>query len=212
MAVYLDEDMVGYDAGLIGFPHLLLCMGFVIRTNNDLWGVHLTGVDASASTFAEFWQWCSAKGLLAGTITDIYGCANHKIRYGTTSAAAGINAWKSEMGGFANVMGYHGEAHGFDTSIIHPKDGTYVEYRHQNFGNQSCRIFYKRNEKTHEVGNGQLVNYNGGTSNIAKVNKKHGGFNSMAIVKVGVAGNTSFFHTGKIHEVDYASRLTTVQV
>jgi hypothetical protein len=203
----LDEDMVGHDPAVIGFPHLLLCLGFVARTNADLWGVHLTSPANSPGTFAAFWGWAQAKGLAVGAITDIYGSGNHVIRYG----GGGVGAWTAEMQGFANTMGYHGPAHGFDTSIIDPKDGTYVEYTLQNGGLQPCTILYKRNEKTVQTGTA-AVNYGGGTAEVAAWDAGNNRFRQISFPKTGVIGKKSFFHTGIFHEVDYAVRLTTIAV
>ena len=50
------------------------------------------------------------------------------------------------MEAFAKELSFTGPAHGFDTSIIDPKDGTYVEYR-VDHGPQPVKIIYKRNEK-----------------------------------------------------------------
>ena len=40
----------------------------------------------------------------------------------------GKDDWRAEMQAIAGVLGYHGKASGFDTSIIDPQHGTYVEF------------------------------------------------------------------------------------
>ncbi len=211
MPAMLDENMVGHDADTIGFPHLLLCMGFVARTNADLWGVHLVDPNDSPGMFTQFVNWAQAKGLVTGNITDIYGSGNHHVRYGTNDAGAGLQAWTLEMQGFANQLGWNGPAHGFDTSIINPQDGTYVEYHLQLAGNQPCTIFYKRNEKTVDTGIAP-VPYAGGTSDVAAWDTYFNRFKPLPLVRTGVVGRQSFFHTGVFHEVDYGVRLTTINV
>jgi hypothetical protein len=207
----LDEDMMGRDPAVVGFPHLLVCMGFVARTNADLWGVHLTTVVNSPGTFAAFWTWAQTKGLGTGAITDIYGSGNHRVRYGTNTAPAGWGAWNVEMQGYANHMGWNGPAHGFDTSIINPQDGTYVEYQLQLAGAQPCTIFYKRNEKTVPTGT-TTVNYAGGAGDVAAWDHAQNRFRGMAFPKTGVIGRVSTFHKGTFHELDYALRMRTVAV
>ena len=46
----------------------------------------------------------------------------------------------------AGRLHYTGPISGFDTSIINPTDGTYVEYRRRPHEDK-CDIFYKRNER-----------------------------------------------------------------
>lgn len=148
MAVYLDENFVGSD-DVIGFPHLVLCLGFVLigtprdRAGATLWGVHLTDTENSGWTFDVFRDWC-LEACDVESITAIYGCCNRQVRYG------GLNptqAWRDEMLGFADRIGFSGPVRGFDTGIIDPRDGTYVEYVLNPLAGDSCRIFYKRHEK-----------------------------------------------------------------
>ena len=99
MPQFLDEDMMGRDTTIVGFPHLLVCMGFVLRTNADLWGVHLTDTNQTAAVVPQFWNWATGKGLAPGAVTDMYGCCNHRIRYGTNTNQAGVAAWTAEIQG-----------------------------------------------------------------------------------------------------------------
>ncbi len=211
MAVYLDEDMMGRDDDLVGFPHLLLCMGFVARTNAGPWGVHLTSPANSPGTFTAYCNWAKGKGLTAGAITDLYGCCNHVVRYGTSSPTAGLKAWREEMAAFANQLGWSGPARGFDTGIIDPRDGTYVEYRQQIGGAQPCAIFYKRNEKTVVPGTTSVASQ-GGTADVVAWDAGNKQFRAMAFPKTNVVGKVSALHTGVFHELDYALRLTKIGV
>ena len=202
MPVFLDEDMMGRDAATIGFPHLLLCMGFVARTNNDLWGVHMVTPASSQATFAAFWHWAQGRGLATAAITEIYGCCNRKIRYGQGILAA----WAGEMQWFANTLGnWHGQAHGFDTSIIDPRDGTYVEYQWRLAG--LCRLFYKRDEETVQTGlSRQLVaNHSPDIQKYSAIIVS--GFSPILFAKPGISSQA-----GALDEVDYALRLTTIQL
>jgi hypothetical protein len=211
MAVFLDEDMFGRDDNTIGYPHLLLCMGFALRTANELWGVHLTDVKSSALMIPLFWKWAQAKGLNSNTITDMYACCDHKGRYGITSRSAGLKAWTTELQNHASAIGWNGPAHGFDTGIISPQKGTYVEYIHQTKGSQPCDIFYKRDEKTVR-GTSNTILSNGGSADVVSwstFNNKLRGFSNMI---GGINGKKSSSHTGKFHKLNYALRLTTIKV
>ncbi len=149
MPVYLDEQMIGLDSDVIGFPHLLLCMGFVTLTEDgggalNLSGIHLTDTVASQRAFPYFVEELYKSGVPA-KIHAIYGCCNRTVRYpGVGDPKA---AWRTEMTGFAKMLGFKGPARGFDTGIIAPEDGTYVEYQLSRVGGRTIRIFYKRNEK-----------------------------------------------------------------
>jgi hypothetical protein len=115
------------------FPHLLVCMGFVAQTNNDLWGVHLTTAGAHS-------QERDSQRAQLPTCT-----VAATARYGTGVSTPHVN-WMDEMESFARVLGWHGSAHGFDTSILDPRNDTYVEYRRRLAG--LCRIFYKLHKET----------------------------------------------------------------
>jgi hypothetical protein len=145
MPIYLDENYFASDAALVGFPHLVFCMGFVAvvndGTNRTMWGVHLVGLKDSATAFpffaAELLKTATAKQIKA-----IYGCCNRAVRYGRTDNAT----WKAEMMAFAKMLGYNGPAYGFDTGIIDPREGTYVQYELRDNAD-SCRIFYRQNDR-----------------------------------------------------------------
>jgi hypothetical protein len=85
MPVFLDEQMVGIDSDVIGFPHLLVCMGFVVRSDSgngheNLSGIHLTDLAASQRAFPLFVQELVDSGTSAKMI-EIFGTCNRGIRY-----------------------------------------------------------------------------------------------------------------------------------
>jgi hypothetical protein len=207
MAVYLLEDYMGRDNAVIGFPHLVVCMGLALRTANDLWGVHLTQTDASQATFNQFWTYATNKGLAAAAVTDMYSSCNLSVRYAAGTAAARIEIWKCEIRNFAARMNWHGNAHRFDTGVLAPTDGTYVEYQHQAHGAPACRIFYKKNEKTQQTGSVAVPN-NGGMADCVAWDPFNNAYRAQAYNKTGMIVTTP----GGIRELDYANRLVTYAV
>ncbi|OUS29438.1 hypothetical protein A9Q99_10110 [Gammaproteobacteria bacterium 45_16_T64] len=140
MPVYLDEENISSDDTTIGFPHLLLCMGLVYVADGALHGIHLTSRSNTEDAIKAFKAYLNKHSITGGTA--LYGSANHGIRYGKANSKA---SWKQEMTYIANEIGYTGKVRGFDTAILKPKKGTYVEYQTKADG--TCKIFYKRNEK-----------------------------------------------------------------
>ena len=212
MAVYLNEGDVGQAVDLIGFPHLLVCMGFVALTADHMYGLHMdsTQQEHRAKAFPALWQFMLAKG--AGAIVALYGCCNRHERYKhLASDAARHAAWAAEMGDMAQALGqYHGPARGFDTSIIAPVDGTYVEY-HPNYVQGRCRIYYKRHERMNYT---KLDHTQDKAPNPdqAYVSYYTGKLRDVDVETVAAAGKRSLTHKGTLHEVDYALRLDEVQV
>jgi hypothetical protein len=150
MPVYLDEDQMGSDAAVVGFPHLLLCMGVVCVTNNTLYGIHFTEVDKTNELADTFSAWLGNQGVAPTDIHSLYGSANLTVRY-THGGVAGPNSnyqalWKVEMARIARKLGYRGPVYGFDASVIVPKNGFYAEFQAR-YTNHTCRIYYKRDEK-----------------------------------------------------------------
>lgn len=208
--VFLDENMFGRHDETIGYPHVVLCMAFALRTATDLWGVHLTDTANAASVITPFWTWATGKGLTAANITDMYGSCNHPRRYGIVVTAQAKAAWTAEMQALATQIGYHGPAHGFDTSIIAPVDGTYIEYVRQPGGSQPCKVFYKRAEKTTLVGT--TAPPYAATGDVVAWDSGNARFRHLTIQKTGMEGNSSTFHSGVFNELDYANRLATIVV
>ena len=224
MAIYLDENYFGSDPDIIGFPHLLVCMGFVaiVRLDNDkeLWGVHLTNVKASTRTFEMF-----ARQMLQTVdpkkIVAIYGSCNRVVRYGRTDDSV----WKEEMMSFARMLKFNGPARGFDTGIINPRDGTYVQYELR-MTQDACKIFYRQNDRMEFTGPrestpmGHLIvqsekrDISGLPEHLRsnpKVLEKTGG-DRIESTPFSTGGarpvKGSLFGKGKLREVDYSLRLT----
>lgn len=208
MAIYLDELYMGHDQDTIGFPHLLLCNGLVLAVDNQLYGVHLQGRADTQKSINIFLQYLNNEGVLPAQYRLLYGSCNLKVRYGNGKAD-----WVAEMNEIAGILGYHGQALGFDTSIIHPKDGTYVEYRLQQ--NNSCRIYYKRHEK---VDYGDFARNPDNTiarnENLAKIGAnftKIMDYKNLTMVSSAKVKETKS-NKGELHEVDLARRLMRAQV
>ncbi|MGA7802283.1 MAG: hypothetical protein WCC36_15910 [Gammaproteobacteria bacterium] len=196
MAIYLDEVHVGNDPDLIGFPHLLLCMGLVLVTSDNMYGVHLTNIEYTNDTIDAFSGWLASVGVNGSAGRALYGSCNLQVRYGSNGNKA---RWVTEMTTIANKLGYRGDILGFDTSIISPKDGTYVEYRSDL--NKPCKIYYKRHEK---------MDYGGflHDGNVGKI-KPDGSIRTDKGVTMRASADVvrTKSNKGNLHEVDYARRL-----
>ncbi len=200
MPVYLDENMVGTDPQIVGFPHLLVCMGLVCMTDQNIYGVHLIEVEDTNATIDGFRTWIGALGVGGPQMRALYGSANFTIRYRNV-AGPGSNLadlWKVEMNRIAVRLGYRGPIYGFDTSIIEPQNGTYVEYQSQ-LPRTTCRVFYKRHEKM-QYGTQQ---HNGGAPSMAKFNPHSGQIEPVIFISSSAAVQPS----STMREVDYSTRL-----
>lgn len=142
MAIYLNEDRLGMDDDTIGFPHLLICMGVVLLTRQNMYGVHIVDASDANETIPRFADYVEQQGVRPRDMLTLYGSCDFPVRYDDGGAAA----WRREMRHIAGAIGFEGTARGFDTSIIDPRDGTYVEYQRDEARGR-CRIYYKRNEK-----------------------------------------------------------------
>jgi hypothetical protein len=209
MPVYLNELQAGCDRTLIGFPHLLVCLGVVLQTKAWLYGFHfdaLADTPASAALFAAF---ITNRGGDAANGMRLYGCGNWRSRY----EGGGRQAWKTEMQTIANALGYHGKVSGFNTAIIDPQAGTYVEYIPE-YQQERCRIYYKRNEKmdfTSNLGRGLLPRsmtaFRPGLTNRAIVPNTG---NTTYTSGAGIQETTS--NKGQLHELNYFLRLVSFDV
>jgi hypothetical protein len=228
MPIYLDENMMGADTSVIGFPHLLLCMGVVCATDEKLFGIHLTDVGDAQKVMPHFATWLGAQGVGTNDIRTIYTSANMAVRYGKDiSVTTRIARRREELGALGNTLGYKGKIYFFDGSIIVPKDGYYAEFRAKHTTNR-CRIFYKRNEKmvytTTLSGQGALpetrlvvvgsttpsrVRRDGTIDPEIVIPDKLQNINRATTVAV---GKRSGFHSGVPHELDYANRLISITV
>jgi hypothetical protein len=140
MPIYLDEDMVGSDPNVVGYPHLLLCMGVtVLMSNSTLVGAHVTNHTTEAGVLKELADQISK--IASATPEHLYVAGHYNNHLGSQ----GMTVVQK-----AQSLGFHGPAYLFDTSPIKPKDGTYVEVVSNGSGHK-CSIRYKRDEKARGV-------------------------------------------------------------
>jgi hypothetical protein len=204
MAIFLDENQFGNDPACIGFPHVLLCMALVAMTNNDLYGIHLDWPGAVADQgLGELARLMNTNGVQARDMVALYGCCNRSTRYPGVTNTGG--AWQAEMTHNAGLLNYHGNVLGFDTSIINPQQGTYVEY-YPNYPAGTCFVYYKRNEK---------MQYTQGTNpNLRKFHTYKRIFVSLqpGTATTAAAIIPTYWNKGQLHEVDYALRMSNFLV
>lgn len=203
MGIYLDEDQFGNDNSVVGFPHIVLCMGVVVMTSNDLYGAHLASAGTASANVIRVLRDLIVQDGADNDMKALYGCCNRQLRYGADDKKA---AWKTEMTGHATTLGYTGNVYGFCTSIIGPKDGTYVEYI-PDYAQRKCKVFYKRNEK---------MDYTSGNAS-ANVHKYHQFHNQVGQIHHGLAKTDASIkvtksNKGQLHEVNYLLRMTNFAV
>lgn len=200
MPVYLDENMLGTDPQAVGFPHLLVCMGLLCMTDQNLYGVHLTEIEDTNAAVDGFRNWLGGLGVGGAQMCAMYGSANFTIRYRNVSGPSSnlADLWKVEMNRIAGRLGYRGAIYGFDTSIIEPKDGTYVEYQSQ-LPRASCRVFYKRHEKMQYTSQ----QHNAGAPSMAQFNPNTGQIDPAIFIR----SSATIQPSSTMREVDYSTRL-----
>ena len=147
--ILLNECQCGVDATDLGFPHVLLCMAVVLQTNAYLYGMHFDSPPRTTELADALLDFIQRKGGNVANGVRLYGVCHHHNR--NTNRAPPIpnnadTAWRNEMQLIAQRLNYHGPVTGFDTTIIDPAQGTYIEFRRAT-GQTRCRIFYKRHEK-----------------------------------------------------------------
>lgn len=148
MAIYLDERLMGYDDQLIGFPHILVCLGFVALIeksgNKCMAGFHLTaGTENCKKEFSIFADEIT-QHVESHEIKKIYGSCNFNEHYKEHNNK--VAAWEDEMTYFGRLLGFQGKAYGFDTSVIKPRDGTYIQYELDTL-TERCKIFYRQDDR-----------------------------------------------------------------
>lgn len=209
MSIFLNESQAGCDREQVAFPHLLLCMGVVLETNAWLYGFHFDAPSVSQISATAFAGFIAERGGSVANGSHLYGCANWRKRYNGGDRAD----WIADMTLIANTLGYNGKVSGFDTGIIDPRDGTYVEYRPE-YERQRCRIFYKRNEKMDYTTN----NVQGlPTRNIQsfKVGRLSGVMEPLTrniAYTSGAAMQRTDSNKGLLHELNYSLRLVSFNV
>lgn len=134
MPKYLDEDQVGQDAMMIGFPHLLLCQGVVcVLGDGSLVGRHFTTGSTENQVAA------AMQTLISGNGT---GIQRMYVAYDSRKKASSAQ----DAQGKAGLFNFHGDVYFFDCSKISPKDGTFVQVTSRG-PHSACLLEYKRNEK-----------------------------------------------------------------
>jgi hypothetical protein len=200
MPVYLKEDMVGADPDIVGFPHVLLCMAVVCTTGSDLYGVHIGDISTTDPTVDLFKSWLAGRNVAGGDIRAVYASANFPIRYQDHSGPGSdlTMLWTTEMNGIAKGLGYKGPFCGFDTSVIAPKDGTYIEFWNDAL-HSACRIFYKVHDRM--VYENRTVKL--GSTNISRINL----FRKKMEIVTQVEAPATPIPDSILNEVDYSNRL-----
>jgi hypothetical protein len=198
MPVYLDEYMVGTNNAAVCFPHLLLCMGLLCMTDHDLFGMHLGIVEDTELSIDGFKTWLQRFAVGGDDMRALYGAANFRLHYGKVSDPTAC--WKAEMNQIATRFVHHGPIRGFDTSIIEPKNGTYVEFRSQ-LPKTTCRIFFERNEKLEYT----VEDVNVAFPVMARVNPNTRQIEPVKHIKT----SASVAQRSKLREVDYSVRLAS---
>jgi len=205
MPVYLNELEIGTATDLIGFPHVLLCMGVVAMTGNALYGLHVdvTTPATRDGAYRALHGFMQARG--AGPIVALYGSCNHTKRY--PDAVNRVAAWQAEMTVLAGILGnWHGPARGFSTAFIEPRDGTYIEYR-PDFANGACQIHYKRHEKMQAPDRVQHSPTSGFNPDITKYHPGRDALVPVYLEVVSADVKPTWSNKGQLHELDYANRL-----
>lgn len=202
MAIYLDENMMGDDPEVIGFPHLVLCMAVVCRTRDKLYGIHFADPENAKKVRPEFVKWLKTRDVVRNTIRTIYATANMVVRYGGSTEERESQR-NEELRALASDLGYTRMIGFFDGSIIVPRNGFYAEFR-ANHHWDTCQLFYKRDEKmlyAHTVTDAAPMVTRVSTPN-DKVAVK-----DIATWTTGADGKHGIFHSGDLHEADFATRL-----
>lgn len=136
MPLYLNEDEVVSDPHVIGYPHLVLCMGMTLQMDNGhLIGGHFVSVDSQKDVGARIARQITAHG---GTPVRMYLTGNF---YMHVQGSGG-----RDYTGKAALIGYHGPVFCFDTASIKPELGTFVRLTSLGEG-RGCLVEYKREEK-----------------------------------------------------------------
>ncbi len=206
MAAFLDEYMFGKDRETIGFPHLLLCIGIVVVCDDALYGFHSSSLGTNSDSAVAFREFCNLRGMSnggLGRVESVLSAADFRQRY-----KDGRADWEREMREFSGLFGYAGDVFGFDTSVMHPSDGAYVEFKKSSGERGGCRISYKRHEKT-VIGPRVQIPLSD-RANVISYDARLGRRRAVTFAASGVTGRTSLFHKGLFHRVS-GSALTVAR-
>jgi hypothetical protein len=117
MALYLDEDMVGVDANMIAFPHLVLCMGVVlVMGDGSLVGAHFT----QPSTERTLLRLMIVQARQNGSGMSQLYCLADMDQHVRTHGGLDIM-------GKAEGLGFTGSGYAADFGVLKPTDGTYAQ-------------------------------------------------------------------------------------
>lgn len=147
MALYLDEDTVGSDANIIAFPHLLLCMGLVVRlADHTLVGTHFSTPSTERSLLSMMRHEVRAAN---SAMTQLY-CASDLAKHVGQCGGLDIN-------GKAAGLGFTGPGFIFDFGYMNPTNGAYVQFT-SNVGADRLSVRFRLNEHmTYTQGTGPQV-------------------------------------------------------
>jgi len=136
MAIYLDEDMVGTDANMTAFPHLLLCMGVVVVLGDgSLVGAHFTTSATEKALLHMMSQKISSNGSGMRQLYCMADMNEHVTRHGGM-----------DITGKAKGLGFSGEGYVIDFGVLNPTDGTYGQLTSNGAG-QRATVRCKLNQK-----------------------------------------------------------------
>jgi hypothetical protein len=198
MTAYLDEEMFGRDDDTIGFPHLLFCIGIIVITARDLFGVHSSLQTDSEQVYGAFLDFCESRQMNRVAPIDVCSAVDVPARYPERGEAG----WVREMGLFCDIFNFRGTVNGFDTSSIRPRDGTYIEVHRGQDNPRPFLMLYKRNEKT-ILGPRNPVPV-ASDADVVAYNVRRGVVRNHALPTSSVTGRSSLLHRGTFHEVGYS--------
>lgn len=145
MAVFLNEEEIGSDPALIGFPHLVLCGGVVVVMNTGtLVGAHVSNPRTETAVLYALRQRTLEVG---GAMQRIYLVANLRIHLG---------GGMKDVTGKARAIGFAGPGYVVDLDVLNPTDGSYAQVA-SNGGMAEATVRVKLNQEmdyAHGVGPG----------------------------------------------------------
>ena len=138
MALFLDEDMVGTDANMIAFPHLVLCMGVVVvMGDGSLVGSHFTAPKSEKALLYMMSQKIAQNGSGMDQLYCMADINQHVTQYGGM-----------DIVGKANGLNFTGQGYVIDFGVLKPTDGTYGQLTSNGAGNRAtvrCKLNQKMN-------------------------------------------------------------------
>ena len=117
MALFLDEEEVGSDGALIGFPHLVICGGIVILMDNGtLVGAHVSAREVERAVLYTLRR----KTLeIGGEMRRFYLVADLDKHLRVCGMM--------DIVGKAKAIGYSGPGYVVDLGVLNPTDGSYAQ-------------------------------------------------------------------------------------